>query len=98
MDADYARDRRRAWRRADHGCRSSAQRGEDGRRDRSMALVAGMEPVGPSQIARATIRGMKIVDHIEAIQADERAAVPRTGAGDDGIEIRRWQPASDAQH
>jgi len=98
MRPDDVGDARRRWRRTDHRSRPGAQRGEHGGGDRRMPLVARMEPIGATQVARAAVGRMEIVDRVEAIEADEGCAVLFTGLRDDGVEAGRWEPAADAEH
>src|SRR5260370_12772394 len=98
MRPDDVGDLRGCWLRTDKGSRSSAERREDGGRDRRVSLVAGMEPVGTAQKARPTIAGVEVIDAVEPNEADERPAVPQTRLLNDGVAASGWQPAADAQH
>src|SRR3982074_508747 len=84
--------------RTNHGSRSGAERREDGGSHRRVSLVAGMEPVGPAEIAGAAILAVECVDRVEPIQADERPAVAQAHLLDDRVNARGWQPAADAEH
>src|ERR1700682_2486839 len=87
---------RRLW--TDDGSRSGAECREDGGRDRGVALVAGMEPVGPAEITRPAVLAVEFIDSVETIQADERPMMPLTHLLDDGVHAGGWQPAADAEH
>ena len=81
----------------DNGSRSGTQRGEDGGGHRRVPLVSGMEPVGTAEITRPTVLGVEFVDRVEAIQADERPAVPHAHLLDDRVDAGGWEPAADAE-
>src|ERR1700680_3287885 len=82
----------------DNGSRSGTQRGEDGGGHRRVPLVSGMEPVGTAEITRPTVLGVEFVDRVEAIQADERPAVPHAHLLDDRVEAPGRRPGPVGEH